>query len=131
VDSDHVIDVDRLMAEVRERVAAKRAAGLYDDDPADVDLIFDDPLDRLARLAPIGGRRETLHSDARGVGPAVTLARRASLQAVSPFLEDLLLQVNAFHFELVAALRASEDRAAALERTVADLERRLRSLEDR
>jgi hypothetical protein len=131
VDSDHVIDVDRLMAEVRERVAAKREAGLYDDDPADVDLIFDDPLDRLARLAAVGGRRETLHSDVRGVGPAVTFARRASLQTVAPFLEDLLLQVNAFHFELVAALRASEDRAAALERSVADLERRLRSLEDR
>jgi hypothetical protein len=131
VERDHVIDVDRLMAEVRERVAAKREAGLDDDDPADVDLVFDDPLDRLARLAAVGGRRETLQSEARAIGPAVTFARRASLQTVAPFLEDLLLQVNAFHFELVAALRASEDRAAALERTVADLERRLRSLEDR
>jgi hypothetical protein len=131
VASDHVIDVDRLMAEVRERVAAKRAAGLYDDDPADVDLLFDDALDRLAKLAAIGGRRETLASDVRGVGPAVTLARRASLQAVAPFIADLLLQVNAFHFELVAALRASEDRTAALERTVAELENRLRALEDR
>jgi hypothetical protein len=131
VERDHVIDVDRLMTEVRERVAAKRAAGLYDDDPADVELLFDDPLDRLARLAAVGGRRETLESDARGVGPAVTLARRASLQAVAPFIEDLLLQVNAFHFELVAALRASEDRAAALERAVEDLDGRLRALEDR
>jgi hypothetical protein len=119
------------MAEVRERVAAKRAAGLYDDDPADVDLLFDDALDRLAKLAPIGGRRETLASDARGVGPAVTLVRRASLQTVAPFIADLLLQVNAFHFELVAALRASEDRTAELERTVEDLSSRLRMLEDR
>jgi hypothetical protein len=127
---DHVIDVDRLMAEVRERVAAKRAAGLYDHDPTNIDLIFDDPLDRASQLAAVAGRRETLQSGARLVGPAVTVARRASVKAVGPFVEDLLVQINAFHFEMVAALRAAEVRIGGLERAVQDLERRLRSLED-
>lgn len=131
MESEHVIDVDRLMAEVRERVAAKRAAGLYDDDPADIDLVFDEPLERLARLAPIGGRRESLVSATPRIGPAVTVARRASVKAVAPFLEDLLLQINAFHFELVGALRTADDRVAELERQVADLEHRLRTLDDR
>jgi hypothetical protein len=131
VDSDHVIDVDRLMADVRERVAAKRASGLYDDDPADVELVFEEPLERLARLAPIGGRREALVSSAPRIGPALTVARRASLKAVAPFLEDLLLQINAFHFELVATLREADDRVEDLERLVQELESRLRALEDR
>jgi hypothetical protein len=127
---DHVIDVDRLMAEVRERVAAKRAAGLYDDDPADIELVFDEPLDRASRLAAVSGRRETLESGARVIGPAVSVARRASVKAVGPFVEDLLLQINAFHFELIAALRTADARIAGLERAVQELESRLRSLED-
>ena len=61
----------------------------------------------------------------------MTVARRASVKAVAPFLEDLLLQINAFHFELVATLREADVQIEELERRVRELESRLRALEDR
>ena len=53
------------------------------------------------------------------------------MKAVAPFLEDLLLQINAFHFELVATLREADEQIEDLERRVHELESRLRALEDR
>lgn len=137
MDSEPVIDVERLMADVRTRVADKRARGAYGADPADVEfaLALDEgPLARLARLGVIEGRRDTM--DAGGaLGLPLTVARRATVKAATPFIADLLVQINAFHAAVVAHLRELEDaqareldrereRRIALEARVAQLERR-------
>ena len=133
MDSEPVIDVARLMDDVRTRVAEKRAQGAYGADPAAVAfaLALDEgPLARLSRLGAIEGRRETMTAPGT-LGRPLTVARRATVKAASPFIADLLLQINAFHFELVATLRGADEQVEDLERRVRDLESRLRALEDR
>ena len=133
-----VIDVERLMADVRARVAEKRARRAYGEDPAAVEFALaldESPLARLSRLAVIAGRRDTMEATGR-LGPVITLARRATVKAISPFLSDILAQVNSYNAALVAHLRELQDgherelererdRRVALEARVAELERRV------
>jgi SAM-dependent methyltransferase len=121
---DAVIDVSRLMEEVKERVAHKRARGIYGgededllgDGPGILDLQFEAPIDRLRASALIAGRRETLFSHRRFIGPAMTFVRRAAVKAISPILVDIVAQLNAFHLELVSYLREIEEHRSRLDR---------------
>ena len=123
---DAVIDVSKLMADVRERVAAKRATGAYGDDPAAVALVIDAE-EGLAARAIVTGRRETMAAR----NPVVTLAQRAAVKAVSPFLEDLLVQINRFHAEVVDAVEGLEDQLKIERNRSRELERRIAQLESR
>jgi hypothetical protein len=135
---DAVIDVSRLMQDVRERVARKEAQGLYGPDAGEGlygedlafrDLELVDPMDRLRARAFVAGRRETMFSQRRIIGPGLTFARRALVKLISPFIGDLVMQTNAFHLETVNYLRRLEETLKEEGRAREELEQRLQRLE--
>ena len=116
------IDLDRLMADLKRRVAARRAAGEYDE------RLFDVPFDEdlpggggeLVRL-----RMETAYSSKPLVGKAITLGKRLQIRLLFHFLNDVVTQTNAALTGMRAALDKEERAREALEDRVRDLEARL------
>ena len=116
------IDLDRLMADLKRRVAARRAAGEYDQ------RLFDVPFDEdlpggggeLVRL-----RMETAYSSKPLVGKAITLGKRIQIRLLFHFLNDVVTQTNAALTGMRAALDKEERAREALEDRVRDLEARL------
>ena len=107
------LDVASVVDEARERAARKRDAGAYGEiDPATVGLELEPPL-TVAAIA--SGRRESLYSHRRWTGRPITLARRATVKLISPFLSDLLQQVNSFQIEAVREIERLAARVDALE----------------
>ena len=127
-----MIDVERLMDEVRERAARKRAQGAYGDDVAELTLgdiaaapSVDGAFDRLSEIALVSGNRETMASPRPVVGPLITFARRAVVKLASPFLGDIVRQINTFHVETVNQLRQLEgERMGALDARLGVVEER-------
>jgi SAM-dependent methyltransferase len=87
--ADQVIDVERLVEELRERVASQRAAGAYADDLAGVDLGLP-PGDLVVRFRP-----ELAYSTRPGVGRALTLLKRGILRLLVHVFDDLARQTSA------------------------------------
>jgi SAM-dependent methyltransferase len=112
---DPVLDVSEIMEGVRERARRKRAEGRYGEDPAAVSLEVETASsDRSARVLVVG-HRETLASRRRVVGPFITFVRRAVVKTISPFLADLVNQINAFHVEASSRIGTLESRIGMLE----------------
>jgi 2-polyprenyl-3-methyl-5-hydroxy-6-metoxy-1,4-benzoquinol methylase len=137
---DAVVDVSRLMEDVRERVARKRARGVYGESgeedllaegPPSIDSGAGEPLDRLRAEALVVGRRETMLSLRRFIGPGVTLARRGTVKVISPFLTDLVMQINAFHLDVASYLQTVEERLGQLERRAEAVASSLKSVTER
>lgn len=103
-----MIDVDAVMADLRERVAEKKARGLYGvdalivDRPTAAEPFSPEELERVRGLA-------VLHYD-MGVGPStkpvlgrlVTRVKRTLVRGVSQPGLSLTAQINAYHGSLVA-----------------------------
>ena len=108
------VDLDAILAEVRERVRAKRMSGVYGDEvdallrmelPGGRRLLSDDMKD------PVGSLVQILDEDAvydptshrRVVGPLITLARRVLISLLRWWLEALLGRQERINRLLAAA----------------------------
>ena len=116
------------MAEVRERVAHKRTAGVYENGTLDlmrIPLELESPADRAAASAVVAGHRETMLAKHRVLGFPVELARRAIVKLVAPFLSDIVRQINSFNVETVNELTRIRARVAEFEATTRRLNEQL------
>jgi hypothetical protein len=113
------IDLDRLMADLKRRVAARRAAGEYDERLFDVPFDEDLPggAGELVRL-----RMETAYSSKPLVGRAITFGKRVQIRLLFHFLNDVVTQTNAALTTMRANLDAEERAREALEDRVRELE---------
>lgn len=115
------IDVDRLMDDLKRRVAARRAAGELD--PRVLDLPFsatEEPADAAGVAVRL--RPETAYSSKPGVGRAITLAKRAQIKFLFHFLNDLVEQIN-------RALRRTDERLERQERMIERLQTQVERLQ--
>jgi 2-polyprenyl-3-methyl-5-hydroxy-6-metoxy-1,4-benzoquinol methylase len=112
---DPVLDVSEIMEGVRERARRKRAEGRYGEDPAAVSLEVEAASSDRSAPVLVVGHRETLASRRRVVGPFITFVRRAVVKTISPFLADLVNQINAFHVEASSRIGTLESRIGMLE----------------
>jgi hypothetical protein len=108
--SEDIIDVDALMADLRRRVAEKKARGLYSVDalmreppPRDEPFAVED-LERLRELGVLRYDMSVNPSDKPLVGPAVTRVKGALARSTSQPGFTLAAEVSAFHAALVAYL---------------------------
>ena len=143
--ADHeVVDVDALMADLRRRVADKKAKGLYGVDALVADALEDaGPLDaeRLEALRALAVQRvdlTALPSSKPVVGDALAKVKSVMTRGVSQPLYVMAEQTNQFNGALLAYLSAlarqasdataradrAEARLAALAERVAELESR-------
>lgn len=102
------IDVDALMADLRERIDQKKAAGLYAVDDLAADLrATDDPWDgaqfeRALVTSQVMPGLITSESDSALVGRALTRVKEQIVRATWRNTADLADQLNAFHLEMTA-----------------------------
>lgn len=125
---ERALDVPEVMADVRARVARKRAEGDYGEppfDPAEFPLELESALDRLAASAEVRGHRESMAPERGFIGVPVSLGRRAVVKLISPFLGDIVAQVNDFHVEAATQVRRSSERMDELERRLTELEKQV------
>ena len=101
-DQDNVIDVDRLVEELKDRVQRLRADGVYADELSVIPLEFpvDEPTVRF--------RPELAYSTKRGVGRALTVVKRGILRLLIHVFDDLARQTT------VAVDRATAEAGRAL-----------------
>lgn len=122
----HDIDVERLVSELRERVARMRAAGAYADDLTGLEL------ELPADSAPVVFRPELAYSTKRGVGKPLTLLKRTILRLLVHVFDDLARQtsvaVQRLDGELREARRHAEEAIAAEAGARSRVERDLQSL---
>ena len=85
-----IIDVDRLVSDLQERVAARTAAGDYDDRllRTPFDLLSDTPVGTIVL------RPEAAYSSKLVVGPIITRIKRALIASLFHFLNDAVSQAN-------------------------------------
>jgi hypothetical protein len=139
---NETIDVEQLVAELKERVARERAEGLWEDA---------DELAGVALEVPSGGalaqgfdlgtgarirfRPELGFSAKPVVGPFITGVKRLNMRLLYYVLDDLARQADAAVARLENALAAEADARESdtqrLEREVAVLAKRLAELEER
>lgn len=116
-----MIDVDRLVSDLQERVAARAAAGGYDEGLLGTPFtLFSD--------APVGTivlRPEAAYSSKPVVGPVVTRIKRALISALFHFLNDAVSQANATLAASRRALETESNARATLETQVLHLTREL------
>lgn len=115
------IDLDRLMSDLKARVAARRAAG--DDDGDVLETPFDAPGADAAGGLSVRLRPETAYSSKPVVGRVITFGKRLQIRVLYHFLDDLATQANAALTGLRAALEAETRAREALEERVRELER--------
>lgn len=114
--SPQIIDVQRLVAELKERVARARAAGGYSDDLSGLELEVLPPLaptDGLAAGFDLAGgsarvrfRPELGFSSKRFIGLPITLVKKFFLRLIFFVLDDLARQTDAAVKRLESALAA-------------------------
>lgn len=115
------IDVERLVEELRERVARRRATGPYDEDVAPLDL------DGPAPVAAVRFRPELAYSTKPGVGRPLTVVKQGMLRLLVHVFDDLARQTN----EALQRLeREARDARRHAEEAI-EAERRERSRTDR
>jgi hypothetical protein len=121
------IDVERLMADLKARVADRRRMGEYD--AKVLDLPFDAGLGPDASGVPhVRLRLETAYSSKPLVGKAITAAKRIQIRSFFHFLNDAVTQVNGALASMRAALDAETRAREALEDRVRELEAELDEL---
>jgi SAM-dependent methyltransferase len=136
--SEHFVDVERLVDELRERVERERAAGRYSEDVASMELrpLVDEPaVEASEQGAPpaaeepatprVRYRPELGYSSRRIVGPFLSGFKRLFYRLFFYPLDDLAHQADAAVRELHAALHAAERR---LEHAVAQTAERQEAL---
>ena len=84
-----MIDVDRLVEELTERVEEQRRAGAYADDPSAL------PLDLPPPEAPVRFRPERAYSTKPVVGRPLTMAKQGLLRLLVHVFDDLAAQTSA------------------------------------
>jgi SAM-dependent methyltransferase len=82
------IDVERLVDELRDRVAAQRAAGAYAEDLADVDLVLP------GRPQAVRFRPELAYSTKPGFGRGLTIVKQVLLRLLIHTFDDLARQTS-------------------------------------
>lgn len=112
-----VLDVERIVRELQERVAQRRARGEYDD-PG---------LQGHFSMAPggIALRPEVAYSAKPFVGPAITRLKQTLIRLQFHFLNDMATQMNSALAVANSRLDAEIARRAELEARIEHLERRL------
>ena len=122
------IDVDRLMDDLKARVAHRRAAGDLDPEILDMPFDADDgvPVRTAIRLRP-----EVAYSSKPGIGRVITLAKRTLIRLQYHFTADIVAQANTALASLEDARREEERARQALERRTAQLEDELADLRRR
>lgn len=122
-----IVDVDRLMEDLRARVASRRAAGGYDG------ALLAEPFGVSGSPPSAAGRivlrPETAYSSKPFVGRVITGGKRAVIKALFHYLSDLVAQVNAALGRLSESVESEARTREGLEREVRSLEREVRSLE--
>ena len=121
--SPQIIDVERLVAELKERVARERAAGAYADDLSGVQLEVLPPMgDGLAQGFDLAGggprvrfRPELGFSSKPVVGPVITLVKKFFIRLLFFVLDDLARQTDTAvtRLESAVAAEAAARQAAA------------------
>jgi O-antigen chain-terminating methyltransferase len=141
--SPQIIDVERLVTELKERVARERAEGGYGDDLSGVELDVPPPMgDGLAQGFDLEGggprvrfRPELGYSSKPVIGPVITLVKKFFLRLIFFVMDDLARQTDTAVARLEtaiaaeAAAREASDRAEAAAREGAHAD--LRTLEER
>ena len=121
------IDVEQLVAELRERVDKERAVGAYTDDLSGVGLQI--PSQARGRLSPrVRFRPELGFSSKPVIGPVITLVKRVILRLQFYVLDDLAQQADAAITNVEARLAAE---IATRERLESEMEDKIRELEDK
>lgn len=114
----HVIDVDRLVTELRDRVAEQRAAGHYADDLSVYEVEPPAPPEISVHFRPEVAEL----TQKRFVGPMVVAVRRFLVRVLRVVHEDFALQVSAalreFDSKLSAEIEQRITREQALEQAV-------------
>jgi hypothetical protein len=87
-DPQRAVDVDRLVEELRDRVAAQRAAGAYAVDPSAL------PLELPPPEPPVRFRPERGYSSKPLVGRPLTLVKQAILRLLIHVFDDLAEQTS-------------------------------------
>jgi hypothetical protein len=132
--AQHHIDVEQVVAALRERVEMERAAGAYTDDLSGVGL------QTLPRGQENSGPRvrfrpELGFSSKPLIGPLITLVKRVILRLQFYVLDDLARQADAAITDVEARLAAEvatrERLESELEGKIRELEGKIRLVEDR
>lgn len=132
--AQHPIDVEQLVAELRERVERERAAGAYADDLSGFGLQTPpqarDPASPRVRFRP-----ELGFSSKPVIGPVITLVKRLILRLQFYVLDDLARQADAaianVEARLAAEIATRQRLVSEMEGKVRELERKIRLLEGR
>jgi hypothetical protein len=121
----HPIDIERLVAELRERVDEERAAGAYVDDLSGVGLQTL-PQAQEATGPRVRFRPELGFSSKPVIGPVITLVKRLLLRLQFYVFDDLARQADTAIADVEARLAAE---IATRERLEGELEGKIRELE--
>jgi hypothetical protein len=119
------LDVEQLVAELRERVERERAAGAYADDLSGYALQTP-PQAKDAASPRVRFRPELGFSSKPVIGPVITLVKRFILRLQFYVLDDLARQADAAIASVEARLAAE---IATRERLESEMESRVRELE--
>jgi hypothetical protein len=123
--AQHPIDIEQLVAELRERVERERAAGAYADDLSGV--VLQTPSQARGTSGPrVRFRPELGFSSKPVIGPVITLVKRLILRLQFYVLDDLARQADAAITNVEARLAAE---IATRERLESEMEGKVRELE--
>jgi SAM-dependent methyltransferase len=137
----HIIDVELLVAELKERVEKERGAGAYDDDLSGIQLQVPPSAQESAAPSIIQGfdlestgprvqfRPELGFSSKPVIGPVITVVKRFILRLLHHVLDDLARQADAAVARVEAALAVEAATRERLEVDTRRLEAETRRLE--
>jgi SAM-dependent methyltransferase len=138
---EQIIDVERLVNQLKERVARERASGAYADDLSGVELEAPPPVEESKASSVIQGfdieapgprvqfRPELGFSSKPVIGPVITLVKRFILRLLHYTLDDLARQADAAIARVEAALAVEAATRERLEAETRGLEAETRGLE--
>jgi O-antigen chain-terminating methyltransferase len=101
------IDTERLVADLRERVARIRAAGGYADDVSAVPVVIEPPAARVAF------RPELAYSSKPVIGPLITAVKRLLVRTTYHVHADMARQADVAVATVEGQARAAQDEARA------------------
>jgi SAM-dependent methyltransferase len=124
LETQPIIDVERLTADLRQRVAERRARGEYVEDLDAVEL-------RATPIVSSAVTRVELHPALAGqstkpvIGPLVALLRRGVFRLLYWVLDDIVTQMNNALANVERALDRRDRQTAAIEERLSTLDERL------
>jgi hypothetical protein len=123
-------DVEKVVAELKERVEKERASGAYMDDLSGIRLQTP-PVAEAAVSPRVRFRPELGFSSKPVIGPVITLIKRLILRLQFYVLDDLARQADAAIGNVEARLAAEIAMREQLEDEIRELEAKIRLLEGR